>query len=153
MRIRLVLAVVLIATLASVVSAAEVLEAVRELRRIRDEARTVKYVGISGYPVDVLCDLAEMVLRETGQPLDAGTRAFFEEHQFFGLENAHVHFFQQGTMPALDIETGRFAEEWDAERDAGYPTLTKLKEQFAGPMVREFDADLRRKLGPGVRAQ
>jgi aryl-alcohol dehydrogenase-like predicted oxidoreductase len=53
------------------VSAAEVLEAVTELRRIRDEEGTVKYVGISGYPVHVLCDLAEMVLRETGEPLDA----------------------------------------------------------------------------------
>ena len=56
---------------AEFVSAAEVLEAVRELRRIRNEDRTVKYVGISGYPVHVLCDLAEMVLRETGEPLDA----------------------------------------------------------------------------------
>lgn len=49
----------------------EVLVAVRELRRIRDEEGTVKYVGISGYPVPVLCELAELVLRETGEPLDA----------------------------------------------------------------------------------
>ncbi|KAL1986811.1 hypothetical protein VTN96DRAFT_5464 [Rasamsonia emersonii] len=48
----------------------EVLEAVRELRRIRDAEGTIRYVGISGYPVDVLCSLAEMVLRETGEPLD-----------------------------------------------------------------------------------
>jgi aryl-alcohol dehydrogenase-like predicted oxidoreductase len=53
------------------VSPAEVLGAVRELRRIRDEEGTLRYVGISGYPVHVLCDLAEMVLRETGEPLDA----------------------------------------------------------------------------------
>lgn len=52
------------------VSPAEVLAAVRELRRIRDVDGTVLHVGISGYPVDVLCDLAEMVLRETGEPLD-----------------------------------------------------------------------------------
>ncbi len=52
------------------VSAAEVLEAVKELRRIRDDNGTVKYVGISGYPVHILCDLAELVLRETGEPLD-----------------------------------------------------------------------------------
>ena len=38
--------------------------------RIRDEEGTIKYVGISGYPVPVLCDLAEMILRETGEPLD-----------------------------------------------------------------------------------
>ncbi|CAG8956001.1 hypothetical protein HYFRA_00008857 [Hymenoscyphus fraxineus] len=52
------------------VSASEVLGAVRELRHIRDTQGTVKYVGISGYPVPLLADLAEMVLRETGEPLD-----------------------------------------------------------------------------------
>lgn len=52
------------------VSAQEVLEAVRELRRIRDTEHTIRYVGISGYPVEVLCSLAELVLKETGEPLD-----------------------------------------------------------------------------------
>ena len=52
------------------VSPAEVLGAVQEMRRIRDEQGTLRYVGICGYPVDVLCDLAEMILRETGEPLD-----------------------------------------------------------------------------------
>ncbi|KAL4920712.1 Aldo/keto reductase family-domain-containing protein [Aspergillus aurantiobrunneus] len=52
------------------VSPQEVLDAVRELRRIRDEEGTIRYVGISGYPVDVLCNLAELVLRETSEPLD-----------------------------------------------------------------------------------
>ncbi|KAK4939981.1 hypothetical protein LTR10_019833 [Elasticomyces elasticus] len=52
------------------VSPQEVLTAVTELRRIRDEDRTLKYVGISGYPVNVLCELAEMILRETGEPID-----------------------------------------------------------------------------------
>jgi ketol-acid reductoisomerase len=54
---------------------------------------------------------------------------------------------------ADDIESGRFADEWDAERDAGYPTLNGLKEQHAGPAVREFEAELRRRLGPGVAAR
>ncbi|KAL2818180.1 Aldo/keto reductase family-domain-containing protein [Aspergillus cavernicola] len=53
------------------VSPQEVLGAVRELRRIRDTEGTIRYVGISGYPVDVLCDLAELILHETGEPLDA----------------------------------------------------------------------------------
>ncbi|MCJ1438591.1 hypothetical protein MMC27_007981 [Xylographa pallens] len=48
----------------------EVLTAVTELRRIRDENGAVKYVGISGYPVLVLCELAEMILEKTGEPLD-----------------------------------------------------------------------------------
>ena len=49
----------------------EVLTAVTELRRIRDITGQIKYVGISGYPVEVLCDLAEMILARTGEPLDA----------------------------------------------------------------------------------
>lgn len=49
----------------------EVLTAVTELRRIRDTTGQIKYVGVSGYPVEVLCDLAEMVLEQTGEPLDA----------------------------------------------------------------------------------
>jgi ketol-acid reductoisomerase len=49
-----------------------------------------------------------------------------------------------------DIESGRFADEWDAERDAGYPTLTALKEQHAGPAIREYEAELRTRLGPGA---
>jgi D-arabinose 1-dehydrogenase len=52
------------------VSREEVLEAVKELRKIRDTEGTIKYVGISGYPVPLLCDLAELVLKETGEPLD-----------------------------------------------------------------------------------
>ncbi len=52
------------------VTPAEVLIAVRELRRIRDDTGSLKYVGISGYPVRILCELAEMVLRETGEALD-----------------------------------------------------------------------------------
>lgn len=51
------------------VSAEEVLEAVKELRRLRD-AGVVRYVGISGYPIEVLCSLAERIRDETGEPLD-----------------------------------------------------------------------------------
>lgn len=53
------------------VTPAEVLTAVRELRRIRDETGRIKYVGISGYPVEVLCELAEMIFEQTREPLDA----------------------------------------------------------------------------------
>lgn len=39
------------------------------------------------------------------------TAAFFREQNFFGLPADDVHFFQQGTMPALDAETGRLLLE------------------------------------------
>ncbi|WYZ36082.1 hypothetical protein EsH8_X_000729 [Colletotrichum jinshuiense] len=55
---------------AEFVSPDEVVAAVRELRRLRDEG-LVRYVGICGYPVPVLCGLAEKILRETGEPVDA----------------------------------------------------------------------------------
>lgn len=53
------------------VSEDEVVEAVKELRRIRDTEGTIKYVGVSGYPLPVLCSVAKRILEETGEPLDA----------------------------------------------------------------------------------
>ena len=49
-----------------------------------------------------------------------------------------------------DITSGRFADEWDAEREAGHPRLAALKEQHCGPFIQEFEADLRSKLGPAA---
>ncbi|KAK1827307.1 Aldo/keto reductase family-domain-containing protein [Podospora conica] len=49
----------------------QVLTAVRELRRLRDEEHLLRYVGISGFPPTRLAELAEMILAETGEPLDA----------------------------------------------------------------------------------
>jgi ketol-acid reductoisomerase len=45
------------------------------------------------------------------------------------------------------ITSGRFADEWDAERDAGFPRFRALKEAAVGPAIVEFEADLRRRLG------
>ncbi|KAF9880279.1 L-galactose dehydrogenase [Colletotrichum karsti] len=56
---------------AEFVSPDDVVAAVRELRRLRDEDGLLRYVGICGYPVPVLCELAEKILRETGEPVDA----------------------------------------------------------------------------------
>ena len=52
------------------VSAEETLAAIIELRRLRDEHRLVRYVGICGYPIPLLCSRAEYVLEKTGEPLD-----------------------------------------------------------------------------------
>lgn len=48
----------------------DVLGAVLELRRLRDLGR-IRYVGISGFPVETLASLAEMIFRETGEAVDA----------------------------------------------------------------------------------
>lgn len=52
-----------------------------------------------------------------------------------------------------DITSGRFADEWDGERDQGYPNLVSLRERHAGPAVREFEEALRRELGEGAVAK
>ena len=44
------------------------------------------------------------------------------------------------------IESGRFADEWDKERDAGYPELEQLRSQHVYPIL-EFEAELRSQLG------
>lgn len=38
---------------------------------------------------------------------DAPTRAFFEQHGYFGLDRADVSFFPQGVVPSFDRETGK----------------------------------------------
>jgi len=48
---------------------------------------------------------------------------------------------------AETIRSGRFADEWDAERDAGYPKLKALKETYAGTGTRELEAAIRSRLG------
>ncbi|KAI5853745.1 NADP-dependent oxidoreductase domain-containing protein [Tricharina praecox] len=48
----------------------EVITAVRTLRELRDQG-LIRYVGISGYPTDVLASLAKEVKELTGEPLDA----------------------------------------------------------------------------------
>jgi ketol-acid reductoisomerase len=48
------------------------------------------------------------------------------------------------------ITSGAFADEWDEERDSGYPNLERLREQHAGAAVREFETALRRELGEGA---
>ncbi|GAB5451331.1 MAG: ketol-acid reductoisomerase [Halioglobus sp.] len=51
------------------------------------------------------------------------------------------------------IESGAFADEWDAESAAGYAQLRALKEVHAGEGVRAMERDLMSRLGPGVVAQ
>jgi UDP-N-acetylglucosamine/UDP-N-acetylgalactosamine diphosphorylase len=47
----------------------------------------------------------------TSPATDVETREFFAQHGFFGLPREQAHFFCQGTMPALDMATGRLLLE------------------------------------------
>jgi ketol-acid reductoisomerase len=59
------------------------------------------------------------------------------------------HLDVTSTMRELvgDITSGRFADEWDAERDAGYPLLEALRSKALAPEILAFEEDLRLKLG------
>ncbi|KAL0933603.1 l-galactose dehydrogenase [Colletotrichum truncatum] len=88
---------------AEFVSPDDVVAAVRELRRLRDEEGLIRYVGICGYPVPVLCDLAEKILRDTGEPVDA--------------VQSFSHFCVQNDSLASDAVLARF-------KNAGVNILT-----------------------------
>ena len=47
----------------------------------------------------------------TSPATDAATRDFFATHGHFGLSPDEVFFFRQGTMPAVDLTTGRLLRE------------------------------------------
>ncbi|MFO0966468.1 MAG: UDPGP type 1 family protein [Gemmataceae bacterium] len=68
----------------------------------------------------------------TSPATDADTRAFFQEQRFFGLPEEDVWFFEQGTMPALDLATGRVLLEAPSRLflspNGHGGTLTGLKE-------------------------
>ena len=114
-----------------------------------------------GIPLEaVLCELvlsgeverSYRLLRENGYAVQSEYHSPTSQYGQLSRRGRFDHLDFATTMRALadDIESGRFADEWDAERDAGYPTLKSLKEQHAGTAVREYEADLRTKLGPKV---
>lgn len=92
------------------------------------------------------------LLREVGYAAQSDYHSPTSQYGQLSRRGRFDHLDLLTTMRALaeEIESGQFAEEWDAEREAGYPNLTRLKEQHAGPAVREYEAELRTRLGPGV---
>jgi ketol-acid reductoisomerase len=59
------------------------------------------------------------------------------------------HFDLAAVMRAIvdNIANGRFADEWDSERDTGYARLRALKGEAASPAILEFERELRARLG------
>jgi UDP-N-acetylglucosamine/UDP-N-acetylgalactosamine diphosphorylase len=47
----------------------------------------------------------------TSPATHADTEGFFKDHRFFGLPEEQVTFFTQGTMPAVDLATGKLLLE------------------------------------------
>ncbi len=94
------------------------------------------------------------LVRESGYAAQFGFHSPTSQYGQLTRREAYADFDLATTMRRLvdDIASGRFADEWDAERDAGYPQLTALRERYAGPAVAEFETALRRELGEGAAA-
>jgi ketol-acid reductoisomerase len=92
------------------------------------------------------------LLREVGYAVQSEYHSPTSQYGQLSRRGRYDHLDLRSTMEELtsDIESGRFAAEWDAERDAGYPRLADLKEQHAGAMVRAFEEELRTRLGPAA---
>jgi ketol-acid reductoisomerase len=116
-----------------------------------------------GIPIEaVVCELVlsgevertYRLLREVGYAVQSEFHSPTSQYGQLSRRGRYDHLDVVTTMRALcdDIESGRFAVEWEAERDAGYPNLRALKEQYAGPAIADYEAELRTRLGPGVAA-
>jgi ketol-acid reductoisomerase len=94
------------------------------------------------------------LVRESGYAAQFGFHSPTSQYGQLTRRDAYQHLDLGSTMRALveDITSGRFADEWDGERDAGYPRLTELREIHAGEAVRAFEEELRRQLGEGAVA-
>ena len=92
------------------------------------------------------------LVREGGYAAQFGFHSPTSQYGQLTRREAFEHLDLASTMRTLvdDITSGRFADEWDAERDAGYPRLEELRERHAGAGVREFEEALRRELGEGA---
>jgi ketol-acid reductoisomerase len=92
------------------------------------------------------------LLREQGFARQMEYHSPTSQYGQLSRRGAYEHLDVLARMRALtdDIASGRFADEWDRERDAGHKTLAELKEQFCGAMVRAFEDEIRRRLGPAL---
>ncbi len=81
----------------------------------------------------------------TSPATDAETRSYFQEQKFFGLPEDEVLFFCQGTMPALDLATGRLLLEAPGRLflgpDGHGGTLTALQRGGLLEMMRQRGID------------
>jgi ketol-acid reductoisomerase len=87
---------------------------------------------------------------------------FAKQLEFHSPTSQYGQLSRRGSYDALDflskmrelaahIASGEFADEWDEESRRGYPQLEKLKQEHAGPAIRQLEDDLRKQLGPALK--
>ena len=89
------------------------------------------------------------LVRESGYAAQFGYHSPTSQYGQLTRRGEYDHLDLATTMRRLvdDITSGRFADEWDAERDAGYPRLEELRGKALAPEILAFEEDLRTKLG------
>ena len=73
----------------------------------------------------------------------------------YGQLSRRDEFGEMDPVPTMreivdNIGNGSFADEWDAERDAGHPTLERLKGEAISPDLLAWERELRSQLGEGA---
>ncbi len=122
----------------------------------------VQVMSDAGIPFEaIMCELvlSGEVERTYGRLREEGFAAQMEHHsptsQYGQLsrrgEYAGLDVVHEMRRLTDDITSGRFADEWDAERDAGHARLQALKDVHCGPGIQAMEADLRARLGPDAR--
>jgi ketol-acid reductoisomerase len=91
------------------------------------------------------------LLREEGYAAQMDHHSPTSQYGQLSRAKEYDHLDVAGKMREIvaGIASGAFADEWDAERDAGFPVFHALKEAAAGPAVKAFEQDLRTRLGEG----
>ena len=94
------------------------------------------------------------LLREVGYAVQSEFHSPTSQYGQLSRRGSFDHLDVLTRMRELvgDIVSGRFADEWDGERDAGHRRLAELKAQHCGAPVRQFEEDLRLRLGPRAAA-
>lgn len=115
----------------------------------------------AGIPLEaILCELflsGEIernyrMLREEGFVAQLDHHSPTSQYGQLSRRGRFDHLDVAATMRQLvaEISSGAFADEWDAERDAGHPTLERLRQQHAGPAIAEFEASIRNQFTPAA---
>jgi ketol-acid reductoisomerase len=89
------------------------------------------------------------LLRETGFVAQLDHHSPTSQYGQLSRRGRFDHLDVITTMRDLcsEIADGRFADEWEGERADGHPTLAALRNQHAGPGIRQFEEELRQRLG------
>jgi len=93
------------------------------------------------------------LLREVGFTGQLGFHSPASQYGQLSRRGAYDSLDVAAIMQRLtgDIESGRFADEWDAEAESGFGKLDALRERFAGPAIQAMESAMRSELGPGAR--